>query len=195
MRSDSFTTEKGEQRGGEDEIPIHTVLNVPKGYFQRVCFIIGLPMSIFLSLSVPDCRKPYLKNWFLLPMIVSMLWLVILVYLMLNWAQKWGCLWGVNPSLMGITGAINGYGMHLESYLKIVHVCHIFSMYLYTTRSFSVLPVTAAGTSLPDLLASLAVARAGEGQMSVTNAFGSNIFGKYLYFIFHACIQHTQHTW
>jgi Ca2+/Na+ antiporter len=36
--------------------------------------------------------------------------------------------------------------------------------------------VCAAGTSLPDFLASLSVARTGEGAMAVSNAIGSNIF-------------------
>ena len=38
------------------------------------------------------------------------------------------------------------------------------------------LTVTAAGTSLPNLFASLIVAKQGLGNMSVSNAFGSNTF-------------------
>merc|ERR1711904_711062 len=34
----------------------------------------------------------------------------------------------------------------------------------------------AAGTSVPDALGSIAVAKQGEGDMAVANAFGSNVF-------------------
>ncbi len=100
-----LSTEYGEITE-DDEIPVHTVFKMPKHWFERVCFVIGLPMSICLYLSVPDCRIPKKSHLFLPSMLISMLWLVILVYLMLNWAQKWGCLWGVSPSLMGITGTV-----------------------------------------------------------------------------------------
>merc|ERR1719145_58515 len=36
--------------------------------------------------------------------------------------------------------------------------------------------VLAAGTSIPDLVSSMAVARAGEGDMAVSSSIGSNIF-------------------
>merc|ERR1719263_569624 len=39
--------------------------------------------------------------------------------------------------------------------------------------SFTIL---AAGTSIPDLVSSMAVARAGEGDMAVSSSIGSNIF-------------------
>merc|ERR1719453_1907043 len=38
------------------------------------------------------------------------------------------------------------------------------------------LTVLAAGTSIPDLVSSMAVARAGEGDMAVSSSIGSNIF-------------------
>ena len=40
--------------------------------------------------------------------------------------------------------------------------------------------VLAAGTSVPDALASVSVARAGQGDMAVANAVGSNIFDIWL---------------
>eukprot|EP00959_Pyramimonas_sp_CCMP1952_P044145 922769-Pyramimonas_sp.AAC.1 len=36
--------------------------------------------------------------------------------------------------------------------------------------------VLAAGTSIPDMFGSLAVAREGQGDMAVSNAIGSNVF-------------------
>jgi sodium/potassium/calcium exchanger 4 len=40
--------------------------------------------------------------------------------------------------------------------------------------------VVAAGTSIPDALGSIAVAKAGEGDMAVANAVGSNVFDIWL---------------
>ena len=42
------------------------------------------------------------------------------------------------------------------------------------------LVVLAAGTSIPDTLASISVARQGEGDMAVANAIGSNVFNIFL---------------
>lgn len=42
--------------------------------------------------------------------------------------------------------------------------------------TFLALTVLAAGTSLPDLMGSIIVARQGRGDMAVSNAIGSNIF-------------------
>merc|ERR1711907_305778 len=52
----------------------------------------------------------------------------------------------------------------------------------------------AAGTSVPDALGSIAVAKQGEGDMAVANAFGSNVFDILLglgvpWFISTACMQ------
>merc|ERR1712185_322198 len=52
----------------------------------------------------------------------------------------------------------------------------------------------AAGTSVPDALGSIAVAKQGEGDMAVANAFGSNVFDILLglgvpWFLSTACMQ------
>ena len=72
-------------------------------------------------------------------MLSSIAWLGVLVYYMISWAEKAGCLLGISETLMGLT-------------------------------------VTAIGTSGPDAIASLIVAKEGNGVMAVSNAFGSNVF-------------------
>ena len=47
---------------------------------------------------------------------------------------------------------------------------------LNINATFLALTVLAAGTSIPDLLGSLVVAKQGRGDMAVSNAVGSNIF-------------------
>lgn len=61
------------------------------------------------------------------------------------------------------------------SYLLVESAIHI-SEILNIPASIIALTVLAAGTSIPDLLASLVVAKQGRGDMAISNAIGSNIF-------------------
>lgn len=69
-------------------------------------------------------------------------------------------------SIVGI--AVLSYGL-VESALIISEVLHI-------NPTFIALTVLAAGTSIPDLLSSIIVAKQGRGDMAVSNAVGSNVF-------------------
>ena len=51
----------------------------------------------------------------------------------------------------------------------------MFSLFQYYSIQIGLI-VIAAGTSVPDALASVIVAKEGEGDMAVANALGSNIF-------------------
>ncbi|WP_163709601.1 calcium/sodium antiporter [Mangrovibacterium lignilyticum] len=53
-----------------------------------------------------------------------------------------------------------------------IHVSHILDI----PESIIALTVLAAGTSIPDLISSLIVAKQGRGDMAISNAIGSNIF-------------------
>lgn len=57
----------------------------------------------------------------------------------------------------------------VQQITTIAHVLHI-------NPTFLALTVLAAGTSLPDLVGSIVVAKQGRGDMAVSNAVGSNIF-------------------
>jgi len=65
---------------------------------------------------------------------------------------------------------IAGFNFFLVCWVEILgEVCHV----PYIVMSFTVL---AAGTSIPDLVSSVAVARNGEGDMAISSSIGSNIF-------------------
>ena len=55
---------------------------------------------------------------------------------------------------------------------QLIHAADILSI----NPTFLALTVLAAGTSLPDLIGSIIVAKQGRGDMAVANAIGSNIF-------------------
>jgi Ca2+/Na+ antiporter len=48
--------------------------------------------------------------------------------------------------------------------------------YLHVSPAIVALTILAAGTSVPDLLSSVIVAKRGRGDMAISNAVGSNIF-------------------
>ena len=87
---------------------------------------------------------------------VSLFWLFVLCFLMLEWAQKMGCLLGIPSAVMGLT-------------------------------------ITAIGTSTPEALSSMFIAKAGKGDVAISNVFGSNIFDILFALGFPALIFNTSH--
>ena len=92
-----------------------------------------------MSLTIPDCRDEKWQRCFPLTFAMSILWIGILSFLMVDFAARAGCILGIPEFLMGLT-------------------------------------VLAAGTSVPDALSSVLVARNGQGNMAVCNVLGSNVF-------------------
>ena len=84
-----------------------------------------LTLTLLLTLTLTDRWRAYYP----LTMLSSIAWLGVLVFLMISWAEKAGCMLGISETLTGLT-------------------------------------VTAIGTSGPDAIASLIVAKEGNG---VTN--------------------------
>merc|ERR1712193_322742 len=91
------------------------------------------PISRFWECSMP----PKEKYWLLFT--VSVLWIMILSYIMVDAVDRMGKIVGIPIFVMAL-------------------------LFL------------AAGTSIPDALASISVAKQGEGNMAISNALGSNVF-------------------
>eukprot|EP00658_Telonema_sp_P-2_P034482 TRINITY_DN2517_c0_g1_i2.p1 TRINITY_DN2517_c0_g1~~TRINITY_DN2517_c0_g1_i2.p1 ORF type:complete len:388 (+),score=104.38 TRINITY_DN2517_c0_g1_i2:919-2082(+) len=145
---------------------------------DKVMYILSLPFEKAFEYTIPDCRyeepdpealddlrdeianqdDPVLKEsaqaelnalenpeftwqqrWYPLTFVVSLVWITILSFFMVEFMLKLGCLWSISDEVMGLT-------------------------------------FLAMGTSIPDALGSVAVARDGEGDMAVSNAIGSNVF-------------------
>ena len=105
---------------------------------ERASFAFTLPLLLCFC-TIPDCR-PKGSEWkCYLTFFGSIVWVGILAFFMVNFAQIIGATIGIPDVVMGIT-------------------------------------VLAAGTSVPDLLTSVIVARQGEGDMAVSSSIGSNIF-------------------
>jgi Ca2+/Na+ antiporter len=113
---------KGEEKKEEEEE------DEPKSCIDRFD-----PVSRFWEVSMPSKER----YWILF--IISVLWIMILSYVMVDAVDRMGKICGIPIFVMAL-------------------------LFL------------AAGTSIPDALASIAVAKQGEGNMAISNALGSNVF-------------------
>jgi K+-dependent Na+/Ca+ exchanger-like protein len=100
---------------------------------------IARPLFLMFEATIPNCSLDRNQGRHVATFTMSVLWIGVLSYFMVEWASKLGCIWGIHPAVMGLT-------------------------------------VLAAGTSVPDAIGSLLVAREGHGDMAVSNAIGSNVF-------------------
>lgn len=105
----------------------------------RIIDFISYPLAFSMEISIPDCRKEQWEEWYFGTFTMSILWIGLLSFLMVDFAARAGCILEVPEFLMGLT-------------------------------------VLAAGTSVPDALSSVLVARNGQGNMAVCNVLGSNVF-------------------
>ena len=130
-----------EKKIEEEAQGVCEALTPPRG--EGVCawlkYLLVLPLVAALTLTIPDVRRPGYGRWCYLSFILSIVWIGIFSYFMVDWAEILGNTIGVPSVVMGYT-------------------------------------VLAAGTSVPDLLSSVIVARMGEGDMAVSSSIGSNIF-------------------
>jgi K+-dependent Na+/Ca+ exchanger-like protein len=100
---------------------------------------VASPLTILFKATVPDCSEEENKSKYLVTFLMSIFWIGVLSFYMVEWASKLGCILNIHPAVMGCT-------------------------------------LLAAGTSVPDAIGSLLVAKAGQGDMAVSNAIGSNVF-------------------
>lgn len=61
------------------------------------------PLGILLEYTIPDCKKEGMKKWHMVTFFMSIIWIGILSYFMVDWASSVGCLWGIHPAVMGVT--------------------------------------------------------------------------------------------
>jgi K+-dependent Na+/Ca+ exchanger-like protein len=106
---------------------------------DKLRFCIKAPILAVFRYTIPNCKEEKWKNYYWWTFATAIVWIGILAYYMVEWAQHCSCIMKVPAIIIGLT-------------------------------------VLAAGTSLPDTLSSVVVARKGLGDMAVANAIGSNVF-------------------
>ncbi|KJH49645.1 Sodium/calcium exchanger protein [Dictyocaulus viviparus] len=139
--------------GLEEEEPLD--LSWPETPLKRFIYILLAPIMFPLAYTLPDVRKPSWRSWFAITFIGSVLWIALFSYLMVWWANTIGETFGVSTEVGDAQTFITFPSVH------------------YSIMGLTVL---AAGTSIPDLITSVIVARKGLGDMAVSSSIGSNLF-------------------
>ncbi|KAM3918069.1 sodium/potassium/calcium exchanger 5-like [Leptodactylus fuscus] len=116
-----------------------SVFTMPKEDFKRILWVLSLPLLTLLYLTVPDCRRRWWKNWFILTFLMSAVWISGVTYILVWMVTIVGETLNIPDTVMGLT-------------------------------------LLAAGTSIPDTVASVIVAKEGKGDMAMSNIVGSNVF-------------------
>lgn len=109
------------------------------GVMDKVLEVVGWPLATAMRYTVPPCADEGWKKYYMLTFTMSILWIGLLSYVMVDMASRAGCVLGIPGLVMGLV-------------------------------------VLAAGTSVPDALSSILVAKLGQGDMAVANVLGSNVF-------------------
>eukprot|EP00581_Thalassiosira_minuscula_P007373 CAMPEP_0183703928 /NCGR_PEP_ID=MMETSP0737-20130205/1464_1 /TAXON_ID=385413 /ORGANISM="Thalassiosira miniscula, Strain CCMP1093" /LENGTH=806 /DNA_ID=CAMNT_0025930733 /DNA_START=258 /DNA_END=2675 /DNA_ORIENTATION=- len=102
-------------------------------------YLLVFPLVAAMTITIPDVRRPGYGKYCYFSFIISIVWIGLFSFVMVQCAEIVGNTMGIPPVIMGLT-------------------------------------VIAAGTSVPDLISSVIVARLGEGDMAVSSSIGSNIF-------------------
>jgi len=145
---------------------------------MKITYVIMAPLTYTLWLTIPDVRKSRWENWFVVSFFSSILWIGVFSYFMVRALRG---LWVCGEGLLGVTTVTRWMGL-----LGVATVTRWMCMQVWWATLIGVvvgipdpvmgLTFLAAGTSIPDLLSSVIVARQGAGDMAVSSSIGSNIF-------------------
>ena len=125
----------GAAEGGDDE--------GEDGIGDKIINCLACPIAFVFKWTIPPCTEEGWEKWYMGTFTMSIVWIGILSFVMVDFASRAGCVWGVPGLVMGLI-------------------------------------VIAAGTSVPDALSSVLVAKMGQGNMAVANVLGSNVFNIFL---------------
>jgi len=92
---------EGRTTTGEPSESTHEEEDHEVGVAGKVIHALTHPLIWFLSWFLLDCKKHPDKFWF--AFFNSICWLGLLVFFIIQWVEKSGCLIGFSPALMGLT--------------------------------------------------------------------------------------------
>ncbi|CAH1262129.1 SLC24A4 [Branchiostoma lanceolatum] len=96
---DAVTTQSKETVSDEPESPF----SVPSGLWRRVLWVVGLPLTLLLAGTVPDCRRDRWKRWYPVSFIMSVAWIGVFTYILVWMVTVIGFTVGVPDTVMGLT--------------------------------------------------------------------------------------------
>ncbi|XP_070210947.1 sodium/potassium/calcium exchanger 5-like isoform X2 [Littorina saxatilis] len=99
----------------------HKLCERPEGCVWSCVWITALPLSTFMFLTVPDCRRPSLRKWFWVTFLLSLVWLSIFSFIMVWMITVIGFTFNVPDSVMSLT--FIAFGVSLPDVVSSVLVC------------------------------------------------------------------------
>lgn len=58
------------------------MFSVPENDLRRILWVLSLPIITLLFLTIPDCRRRFWKQWFMVTFIMSAVWISGFTYLL-----------------------------------------------------------------------------------------------------------------
>lgn len=147
----------------------------PSGTKDRITYLLVAPIIFPLWLTLPDTRTPRGKRFFPITFIGSIVWIAAYSYLMVWWANVAGDTANIPPEVS--SPPLRTICAWWNASINLIFCLFPFLLLIQINRT-QVMGLTflAAGTSIPDLITSVIVARKGFGDMAVSSSVGSNIF-------------------
>ncbi|XP_076461771.1 putative sodium/potassium/calcium exchanger CG1090 [Babylonia areolata] len=81
----------------------HKLCERPEGCLWAGLWLLALPLSAAMFLTVPDCRRPSLRKWFLVTFLLSLVWLSAFSFLMVWMITVIGFTANIPDSVMSLT--------------------------------------------------------------------------------------------
>ncbi|BFZ01737.1 hypothetical protein BsWGS_04776 [Bradybaena similaris] len=84
-------------------VPEESIWHRPRGKWACVLWLVSLPLSFLLYLTVPDCRRQRLRKWFWVTFTMSLVWLSAFSFLMVWMITIIGFTVNIPDSVMSLT--------------------------------------------------------------------------------------------
>lgn len=59
-----------------------SVFTMPEADMKRILWVLSLPIITLLYLTVPDCRRQFWRNWFMVTFLISAAWISAITYVL-----------------------------------------------------------------------------------------------------------------
>ena len=77
--------------------------SMPQGFVSRVLWILALPIMCLFYVTIPDCRSDRWEKWYLVSFFVSVVWIILLSYVLVWMVSIIGFTLGIPDVIMGLT--------------------------------------------------------------------------------------------
>lgn len=58
------------------------VFTMPEADMKRILWVLSLPIITLLYLTIPDCRRQFWRNWFMVTFLISAAWISAITYVL-----------------------------------------------------------------------------------------------------------------